>query len=68
MEAAQRTATLLGAYGVEGYPSGYSGDAALRAPYPSHAGHYESGGHAHGRGSEPRYPGSRGYSAGSRQH
>jgi hypothetical protein len=68
MEAAQRTATLLGVYGAEGYPGGYSGDAALRTPYPAQTGHYESSGNAHGRGLEPRYPGSRGYSAGSRQH
>lgn len=67
MEAAQRTAAYIGAYGADGYSGGHR-DAAPRAPFPMQPSHYESGGHAHGRGLEPHYPGGRGYNAGSRQH
>ncbi|XP_078159750.1 ubiquitin carboxyl-terminal hydrolase isoform X4 [Carex rostrata] len=66
MEATERTA-YHGAYGAEGYPSGYGGDAAQRGPYPTQASHYESTGHAHGRGLEPHYAGGRAYNAGGRQ-
>ncbi|KAJ1698889.1 hypothetical protein LUZ63_007401 [Rhynchospora breviuscula] len=71
MEGTQRPA-FRGAYGAEGYPGGYGGDAPLPGPYPNQASRYESGGHMHGRGFEPHYPGGypggRGYSAGGRQH
>ncbi|KAF3331619.1 hypothetical protein FCM35_KLT03025 [Carex littledalei] len=66
MEATERTA-YHSAYGAEGYPGGYGGDAAPRGPYPTQASHYKSTGHAHGRGLEPHYAGGRAYNAGGRQ-
>ncbi|KAJ3699388.1 hypothetical protein LUZ61_003093 [Rhynchospora tenuis] len=66
MDGTQRPA-FRGAYGADGHPGGYGGDAP-RGPYPNQASRYESGGHMHGRGFEPHYPGGRGYNAGGRQH